>query len=224
MHFPTRFLSFIAEGKHHSMRSVVNIVGSKEKHCHIIWCYSNSFLSKVKLKWHIPSASPLSYQQENKNKLLPCGDEQVLHIQGQNGAAKSNGATCQDYQDSRVDRGAKKAWNRSQRGGNTKMQVLHYFHIYGRSHCNEYILIPGKGGKWLNSKLRVHGIFINMLYYICMYMVHMAYMCIYTYTNAHVYICLYIYNVCGHILKKRNHTGWISLIWYSHIYNHLLLI
>lgn len=98
----------MAEGKRHPIRSVAHAVGSKKNHCHVIWFYLNSFLSKVKLNWHIPSASPLSYQQENKNKLLSHGDEQVPPIQGQNGAAMSNEARCQKYQDSSVDRRAKK--------------------------------------------------------------------------------------------------------------------
>lgn len=48
---------------------------SKKHNQHIFWFYLNSLLSKVKLDWQIFWASPLSCQQENKNKPLSHDDQ-----------------------------------------------------------------------------------------------------------------------------------------------------
>lgn len=99
--------------KNHPIRSVVPTVGNKTNSPHIIWFYLNGFLSKVKLNWHDSSASPLSYQPENKNKPLSAGGEQILPIQGQNGTAMGNGARLYEYPQQGARRGQKRHYIRA---------------------------------------------------------------------------------------------------------------
>lgn len=48
---------------------------SKKHNRHISWFYLNSLLSEAKLDWQISWGSPLSCQQENKNRPLSRDDQ-----------------------------------------------------------------------------------------------------------------------------------------------------